>query len=165
VVGYRNFELGVLFTSHLPKKPKTKLSPTKKKKPFVYCFQPHQCSCDDTRKANNNNNDDDICDNTANGNLASPPPPQLVHLPVPYEVRPESYFEQQQQQRSTSSSTDNNNKNDDGDDHDDDDDDDGANMLMKENPYFNEILDGSRCVGNMLLTPFGQDEAKQMGLL
>ncbi|OEU17809.1 hypothetical protein FRACYDRAFT_238235 [Fragilariopsis cylindrus CCMP1102] len=65
--------------------------------------------------------------------------PELVHLPVPYNIRPESYFEQQQG------------------------DDDGHDLpLMKYDPFFHEISDDNRCVGNMLLTPFGKNEVQQM---
>ena len=133
-VSYRNFELGVLFASHLPKKtkPQSKTkrssipSPDKTEeredpKPVVYCFHPHRCSC-----------------STAS---TTKPSPELVHLPVPYRLKPDSYF----------------NKN--GDDENDDDDDDES--VMNDNPFFHEVSDGSRCIGNMLLTPFGQIQSNQ----
>jgi len=115
VVGYRNFELGVLFASHLPRPSKQK----QQQRGFVYCFHPHQCSCD-----------------KSSSSPSPSPPPELVHLPVPYNIRPESYFEKEN------------------------DDDDGG--VMKYDPFFHEILDDNRCVGNMRLTPFGQNEIQQM---
>jgi hypothetical protein len=66
--------------------------------------------------------------------------PELVHLPIPYSIRPGSYFEQQE----------------------DDDDDSHDLPLMKYDPFFHEISDDNRCVGNMLLTPFGNKEVQQM---
>ena len=108
---------------------------------FVYCFQPHQCSCD---KQNAHNNDINESKKFSSPSSLSPSPspssvPELVHLPVPYNIRPESYFEQQQG------------------------DDDGHDLpLMKYDPFFHEISDDNRCVGNMLLTPFGKNEVQQM---
>ena len=130
-VSYRNFELGVLFASHLPKKTKSqskkrKLSGTSldqekdDRKSVVYCFHPHRCSCSAASTT----------DST----------PELVHLPVPYNLKPESYFNKGE------------------DDENDDDDDEG---VMNENPFFHEVLKESRCIGNMLLTPFGQHESNQ----
>ena len=111
-VSYRNFELGVLFASHLPKKAKAK-GIDQERKSVVYCFRPHKCSCDNSSSSQ----------------------PQLVHLPVPYSIKSDSYFN--------------------------DNEDDDEDMVMNENPFFHEILDGSRCIGNMLLTPFGQHESNQ----
>jgi hypothetical protein len=75
----------------------------------IYCFRPQDCSCQ-------------------RGILSGSP---LIHLPVPYSLRPQPYLE-----------------------HEDD-------TLMQETPSFHEIEDGSRCVGNMLLTPYGVRQAEK----
>jgi hypothetical protein len=162
-VAYRNFELGVLFASHLPKKPKTssntkglpatidsRLEQEKQRRSVVYCFHPKHCSCGDkdtTDKMNANDRGEKIT-NASDKNLtfsSMSSPPQLVHLPVPYNLRPESYFQERYNEEG-------------------DDDDDDTEMVMKENPFFHEISDESRCIGNMLLTPFGQREINRTEL-
>ena len=50
---------------------------------------------------------------------------KLIHLPVPYSLYPYGYFESEDDE------------------------------MMQETPSFHEITDDSRCVGNMLLTPYG----------
>ena len=62
---------------------------------------------------------------------------KLIHLPVPYCLQPELYME-------------------DGDEEEGEDDDEAD--VMKETPYFHEIEEGNRCVGNMLLTPYGIEQ-------
>jgi hypothetical protein len=122
-IGYRNFELGVLFASHLPKNTKLngrgnngrrqqRQQPEEQRR--VYCFRPHQCACNGQSKS------DAV---------------SLIHLPVPYALPSKSYFEE-----------------------DENDDDDEFPTNMKENPFFHDILDDSRCMGNMLLTPFGKQQ-------
>jgi hypothetical protein len=69
----------------------------------------------------------------ATGASSSP----LVHLPVPYSCCPKSYFDRDDQGEEDIS-------------------------RMRENPFFHQILDESRCVGNMLLTPYGRHQAKQL---
>ena len=138
-VSYRNFELGVLFVSHLPKvgKPQSKTKrfsamgssldqERQRRRSVVYCFRPHRRACGDSS-------------NTSTKAFT----PQLVHLPVPYNLKPESYFKERSKE---------------GEEEGDDDDDD---VVMNENPFFHEVVDGSRCIGNMLLTPFGQRESNQ----
>jgi hypothetical protein len=128
-IGYRNFELGVLFASHLPKTKSNRRGSNGRRNPRqepeeqrrVFCFRPHQCTCNGQSKS------DGV---------------SLIHLPVPYALPPESYFEEG--------------------DYDDDDDDDEIPTSMKENPFFHDILDDSRCVGNMLLTPFGRQQLDGM---
>jgi hypothetical protein len=56
---------------------------------------------------------------------------ELIHLPVPYSLHPKPYFA-------------------DEDDH-----------RMQETPSFHEITDESRCVGNMLMTPYGARQAME----
>ena len=130
---YRNFELGVLFTSHLPKKTdqKTKtcesIGSNNHIRNRVYCFRPHECSCQYVRSSPTSRKTE----------------PSLIHLPVPYHLRPASYFHC------------------DG-DQDDDDGYDSDSVCMVVDPFFHEVLDSSRCVGNMLLTPFGQRLAKSI---
>ena len=148
-VAYRNFELGVLFASHLPKKSKpssktkglpatidSRLEQEKQRRSVVYCFHPQRCSCGDKNTINKVG---------AIEREEKTARPQLVHLPVPYNLRPESYFQEH-----------NNNEEEDGED--------DTEMVMKENPFFHEISDESRCIGNMLLTPFGQREINQTKL-
>jgi len=176
IVGYRNFELGVLFASYLPLprsysqnrkfagstlRMNTMSSPQQQQQErrFVYCFRPHQCSC------NNNGNKKRTANTTIkreqSGSYSLPSSsttvrvsslgtispslsattPELIHLPVPYNVQPESYFERK---------------------NDDDDDDDDDELWMKYNPFFHEITDDNRCIRNMQLTPFGRNEIQQM---
>jgi Tyrosyl-DNA phosphodiesterase len=118
LVGYRNFELGILFTSNVMD-PRFKAKQgmddyRKRKKQRLYCFHPHQCSCQPKSSISSNT-------------LVS-----LVHLPVPYTLRPESYF------------------------HGHEEDEEELPTTMKETPFFHSVLPASRCVGNMLMTPFGQ---------
>lgn len=61
----------------------------------------------------------------------SDPQQKMIHLPIPYSLHPKPYLL-----------------------HDDD-------LVMQDTPFFHEIDNGSRCVGNMLLTPFGIKEAKK----
>ena len=140
-VSYRNFELGVLFTSHLPRKKKSK------RQSVVYCFHPHKCSC----RQNSENYHHRATENNGMargrgllGSSSKITTPQLIHLPVPYQLQPESYFQ-------------NYHENTDDDTNDDDDDDD---VFMTENPFFHEISKENRCIGNMQLTPFGQRESQ-----
>jgi hypothetical protein len=55
----------------------------------------------------------------------------MIHLPIPYSLRPKPYFE------------------------------DEDDTVMQETPFFHEIEDGTRCVGNMLLTPYGVRQAEK----
>jgi hypothetical protein len=57
---------------------------------------------------------------------------KLVHLPVPYSLTPKPYLM------------------------------DENDSEMAETPFFHEILDGTKCVGNMLLTPYGASVAKEI---
>jgi hypothetical protein len=57
---------------------------------------------------------------------------KLVHLPVPYSLTPKPYMQ------------------------------DENDSEMVETPFFHEILDGTKCVGNMLLTPYGASTAKEI---
>ena len=179
IVGYRNFELGVLFASYLPlprsnsKKRKfagcvntprknTMPSPQQQQQErrFVYCFRPHQCSCNNNGNKRRTTNTTIKREQLGSYSLPSSSPtvrvsslgtispslsattPELIHLPVPYNVQPESYFERQND--------------------DDDDDDDDDELWMKYNPFFHEITDDNRCIRNMQLTPFGRNEIQQM---
>jgi hypothetical protein len=108
VFGYRNFELGVLFTSRLRHHNERKNSSLP---PRMYCFHPARCCC--KKKQGDRDN------------------VPLIHLPIPYNVRPDSYFERIGEC-------------------------DGTIGVMKQNPYFHKIVPHSRCVGNMMLTPFGR---------
>jgi hypothetical protein len=56
---------------------------------------------------------------------------KLVHLPIPYSLTPKPYML------------------------------DENDSEMVETPFFHEILDGTKCVGNMLLTPYGASMAKE----
>lgn len=56
---------------------------------------------------------------------------KLIHLPIPYSLQPKPFLEDQD------------------------------DNVMQETPFFHEIDDGTRCVGNMLLTPYGIQEAKK----
>ena len=103
-VAYANFELGVLFTSRM--QPERRRGTGDR----VYCFQPKACSCQ----------------------LRTGWSDKLVHLPVPYSLRPKPYLL------------------------------DENDSEMVETPSFHEILDGTRCVGNMLLTPYGASIAKEI---
>jgi hypothetical protein len=60
-VSYKNFELGVLFTSRLPER---------QSGDRAYCFHPQTCSC-----------------NASGGGT----PSKLIHLPVPFELCPKPY--------------------------------------------------------------------------
>lgn len=117
LVGYRNFELGVMFTSNIlrPHVAARRSIDThrKQKKQRLYCFQPYECSCS---SPSSNHRVDRV---------------SLVHLPVPYNLRPESYFHTE-------------------------DDEEDLPREMKETPFFHSILPTSRCSGNMLMTPFGR---------
>ncbi|KAG7373597.1 tyrosyl-DNA phosphodiesterase [Nitzschia inconspicua] len=145
-VGYRNFELGVMFMSHIVD-PKRKNKKKKKKtvmeqqnvdeyrtqrKQRLYCFHPKQCSC--------NHQSSPAIDPTSRESQVS-----LVHLPVPYKLRPESYFDDDHH----------------GCDDDDDDDDEWPTTTMNETPFFHSIDPASRSIGNMLLTPFGRQQQQQ----
>lgn len=57
---------------------------------------------------------------------------KLVHLPVPYSLTPKPYLL------------------------------DENDSEMVETPFFHEILDETKCVGNMLLTPYGASMAKEI---
>ncbi|KAG7340876.1 tyrosyl-DNA phosphodiesterase [Nitzschia inconspicua] len=135
-ISFRNFELGVLFISHVmdPKKKNKKKNVTKQqavdayrtqRKQRLYCFHPQQCSC--------HHQPSPTTDPSRKSQVS------LVHLPVPYNLCPESYFDRH---------------------HDDDDDDDEWPTTMKETPFFHSILPSSRSVGNMLLTPFGRQQQR-----
>ena len=105
VVSYANFELGVLFTSHLNSKHHGQQR--------LYCFKPRRCSC-----------------NT----MAYSSGRTLVHLPVPFSLRPKSYVKGDIEE-----STD-----------------------MIETPFIHEVTPETRCVGNMLFTPWGKSLAKKL---
>ncbi|KAL7569890.1 hypothetical protein ACA910_008557 [Epithemia clementina (nom. ined.)] len=100
-VSFTNFELGVLFCSRLQGKPKSDR---------LYCFKPACCSCPSESTQQQR--------------------PQLVHLPIPYDLRPASYHE------------------------------DADDLLFCETPYFNEIAIGTITTGHMKLTPLGSSLAK-----
>jgi hypothetical protein len=59
------------------------------------------------------------------------PQHKLIHLPIPYSLHPKPFLEEED------------------------------DPIMQETPFLHEIEDGTRCVGNMLLTPFGIREAKK----
>lgn len=95
-VSYANFELGVLFCSRLQGKKSDRL----------YCWGPSACSCGENYNVQRSN--------------------KLVHLPIPYGLRPSSYMDE-----------------------------DPESLDFKETPYFHEIPKGT-FVGNMKLTPLGR---------
>ena len=105
-VSYTNFELGVLFCSRLQGKAKTDR---------LYCWKPACCSCSP------------VGDTPTSIQQQRP---QLVHLPIPYDLRPAPYHEE------------------------------AGDMLFCETPYFNEISKGTGTTGHMKLTPFGSSLAK-----
>jgi hypothetical protein len=97
-VAYSNFELGILLCSHLA----GSRGSSRSKKNRIYCWNPRQCFCASTSTT-----------------------PRLIHLPIPYSVRPARYVEDEDE------------------------------AILCETPYFHEIPHGTGCVGNMLLTPYG----------
>jgi Tyrosyl-DNA phosphodiesterase len=97
-VAYSNFELGVLLCSHLAGSRGSSRSNMNR----IYCWKPSQCSCASTSTTL-----------------------RLIHLPIPYSVRPARYVEDEDE------------------------------AILCETPYFHEIPPGTGCVGNMLLTPYG----------
>ena len=72
----------------------------------IYCFRPNGCSCQ---------------------KLGS----RLIHLPVPYSLDAQLYFENEE------------------------------DAVMQETPFLHEIADESRCVGNMLRTPYGLSQQEK----
>ena len=94
-VAFTNFELGVLFCSRLQRKSKSDR---------LYCWNPARCSCPSPQTEQQ---------------------PNLIHLPIPYDLRPASYHEHVE------------------------------DMDFCETPYFNEIVKGTGCTGHMKLTPLG----------
>ena len=62
-----------------------------------------------------------------------------IHLPVPYCLQPKLYMEEENDGK-----------------------DDNETEFMQETPYFHEIEAGNRCVGNMLLTPYGIEQKNKM---
>ncbi len=73
--------------------------------------------------------------NVCSCNSFSDPQQRMIHLPIPYSLHPKLYQLN---------------------DHD---------STMEETPFFHEIESGTRCVGNMLLTPYGIMEAKKQAVL
>eukprot|EP00536_Pseudo-nitzschia_multiseries_P010031 jgi/Psemu1/288854/fgenesh1_pg.294_\ len=179
VVGYRNFELGVLFVSHLPKPAKQKKrsprssgapqparqqkQPKQQQRGLVYCFRRHSCSCGGDSDLDHPRNDPDSA--SPSRPRSTSPPPRLVHLPIPYDLRPESYFPTVATATATAKGKPTSGSSGDGNRiycEDEDEEHDTNWWRMKENPFFHEILDSSRCVGNMLLTPFGREERRKL---
>jgi hypothetical protein len=106
-IAYANFELGVLFTSQLKEAQPRGVKVEER----LYCFRPHRCSCNPSQRGS--------------------PMSKMIHLPIPYCLRPKPYFEN-------------------ADDSD-----------MVETPHFHEITAETRCVGNMLMTPYGKALANE----
>ena len=107
-VSYANFELGVLFVSRLCGDPTTDR---------LYCWKPSQCSCNSGGGGMNGNG--------SSRRSSSSGVSRLIHLPIPYCLRPARYQEDEEE------------------------------VDFCETPYFHEILPGTACVGHMLLTPYG----------
>ena len=107
MMAYSNFEIGVLFSSYL-----SGGNTSAKKADRIYCWNSNSCVC-------------------CYQNLTKPIP-RLIHLPVPYRLRPSRYV----------------------------DDEDIASFC--DTPHFHEIVPGTACEGNMLLTPYGQDAAAKL---
>jgi hypothetical protein len=105
MMAYSNFEMGVLFNSYLS-------GGSKNKYDRIYCWKSKSC---------------EYChENTTNTF------PRLIHLPVPYCLRPPRYV------------------------------DDEDIAVFCDTPYFHEITPGTGCEGNMLLTPYGKDLAAKL---
>ena len=105
---YTNFEMGVLFSSYLSGERNSS-----HKSDRIYCWNSKsRCSCQNI-----------------NGQKSLP---QLIHLPVPYHLRPSRYV------------------------------DDEDIAMFSDTPYFHEITPGTGCEGNMLLTPYGRDLAAKL---
>jgi hypothetical protein len=103
MMAYSNFEMGVLFSSFLS---------GGSKMDRIYCFNAKSCS---------------RCHQNTIESI-----PRLIHLPVPYRLRPSRYV------------------------------DDEDMALFDHTPYFHEVVPGTGCEGNMLLTPYGQDVAAKL---
>lgn len=99
-VSYANFELGVLFTSQLY---------PDRFGGHLYCWKPSRCLCGvkAPRKTN-----------------------RVIHLPIPYCLRPKPFQENQDE------------------------------PTFCDTPYFHEILPGTGGLGNMRLTPLGLENAQ-----
>ncbi|GKY96711.1 hypothetical protein MPSEU_000630600 [Mayamaea pseudoterrestris] len=97
---YANFELGVLFTSRLQGNKKTDR---------VYCWKPHECTC---RRG-------------LGVAAARAKTTRLIHLPVPYNLRPRMFQASRDETE------------------------------FCETPFFHEITTGTATMGNMRLTPYG----------
>ena len=105
VVSYANFELGILFTSRLNERHHGRQR--------LYCFKPRKCSCDTMPFS---------ADRT------------LIHLPVPYNLRPKPYVNRNCEE--------------------------SADMVAT--PFLHDVIPETRCVGNMLLTPYGKSLMKKL---
>ncbi len=105
VMTYANFELGVLFCSRWQDQPQTDR---------LYCWKPAQCSC------------------RRSGEAPKRKQSSLIHLPVPYALRPHPYQN------------------------------DPDETEFCATPYFHEIPEGTGCIGHMRLTPYGANLASTM---
>lgn len=99
---YANFELGVLFASRVGNAAKR-----------LYGWKPSQCLCQKS--------------NTVGSTTT-----RLIHLPIPYCLRPSRYQEEDEE------------------------------VDFCETPYFHEVTAGSVAVGNMRLTPYGAAMADKL---